>query len=168
MNAAVWFGGTVAITFVALTGFFSDEMKELFNRKDYWTYYAGGVAQIIFSHVLMLQCWCGMIALGHLLGEVFYLGRAVARFRLWVLIMALALTFFGAFIATPKLKQLRQTKYFGESQQLKQTANDHLGKWHSATQLANLLVIVSVGIYFWSTISWMDSPRFSRATKFNG
>ena len=168
MNAAIWFGGIVAITFVALTGFFSDEMKELFNRKDYWTYYAGGVAQIIFSHALVLQCWCGTVALGHLLAETFYLGRAVARFRLWVLIATLALTIFGAFIATPKLKELRHTKYFGESQQLKQSASDHLGKWHSATQLANLLVIVSVGIYFWSTIGWDGSPRFSRITKFKG
>ena len=164
MNAAIWFGGTVAITLVAFTGFFSPEMKKLLSHE----FYPGAVAQIIFQHFFVLQCWCGAIALAHLLGEAFYLGRAVLRFRLWLLIGTLALVAFGGFIAEPKLKELHRTKYLGATEQARLTASEQLRKWHSATQLVNLLVIVGVGIYFWSTISWVDSPRFSRVTKFKG
>ena len=164
MNAAIWFGGTVAITFVAFTSFFSPEMKKLLSHE----YYPGAVAQIIFQHFFVLQCWCGAIALAHFLGEAFYLGRSVSRLRLLLLIATLALTIFGGSIAEPKLTELHKKKYLGGSEQVKQIAAGQLRKWHSATQLANLLVIVSVGIYFWSIVSWVDSPRFSRATKFKG
>ena len=164
MNAAIWFGATVGIMFVAFTSFFSPEMKKLLSHE----FYPGAVAQIIFQHFFVLQCWCGAIALAHFLGEAFYLGRSVSRFRFWLLIVTLALVVFGGFIAEPKLKELHRTKYLGSSEMAKQVAGEHLGKWHSATQLANLLVIVGVGIYFWSTISWVDSPRFSRVTKFKG
>lgn len=163
-NAAIWFGGNVVITFVAFTGFFSPEMKRLLSHE----YYPGAVAQIVFQHFFMLQYCCGALALVHYFTEAICLGRAVFRARLWLLIGTLALVAFGGFIAQPKLKELHETKYLGASAQVKQNAASQLRQWHSATQLANLLVIVGVGIYFWSTVSAVDSPRFSRVTKFKG
>ena len=164
MNAAIWFGGNVAIMFVAFTGFFSPEMKKLLSHE----YYPGAVAQIIFQHFFTLQYCCGAIALAHLIGGAFFPGRAVSRFRWWLLISTLALIIFGGTIATPKLKDLHEKKYRDASEQIRRNAAGQLRKWHSATQLANLLVIAGVGIYFWSVVHPLDTARFSSVTKFRG
>ena len=163
-NAAIWFGGNIAILFVAFTGFFSPEMKKLLQHE----YFPGAVAQVIFSRFFVLQCLCMGIAAVHMLAEAFYFGRRVTRARLALLTAMSALIIFGGIVVTPKLKQLHQTKYFGKPQQLRADADHQLRKWHSAEQLANLLVMVGTGIYFWSLVERMDSPRFSRVTKFRG
>ncbi len=165
INAAIWFGGTVAMTFVAQRSFFSAEMKDLLSHQDYFN---GAIAQIAFKHFFILQCVCGIIALLHLVAETFYLGRFLSRFRFGLLVGILALTFLGGFFMQPKMRELHRIEYRDASEPARIQAAKSFPLWHVAAQIANLLVVCGLGVYFWRIVHPPDASRFSGLTKFRG
>jgi hypothetical protein len=164
VNAAVWFGAAAFFTFAVAPTFFTPEMKKLLGD-----IYGGLVAQLVLERYFMLHYWCGGVALLHLLAEWVYLGKALQRVMLWLLIGILGLGLLGGLWLQPKLKRLHQIKYgrsdlFTSAQ--KASATRSFRVWHGVSQAMNLLVLGGLVVYYWRTVHPNEGPRFVSATKF--
>ena len=115
-------------------------MHKLFNETGD-PYYSGGVAQILFRRYFVVQYVCGAVAMLHLLAEKLYLGRALPRFGSALVLGMLGFGLIGGLWLEPRMEGLRQTRYFGQTQEQKETARHSFGLWHGLSQVANLFVI---------------------------
>jgi hypothetical protein len=157
-------GGNITLLYLARSGFFSAEMKALLQHE----YYPGAVAQIIFTRFFTLQYVCAALAVIHFAAETFYFGRGIPKFRATFLIVALGALLFSGLVATQKLRQFHREKYFSSNAAIASDAKNQLSKWHAAAQIANLLVTLASGFYFWSATRSLVSGRFSGSAKFRG
>ena len=179
MNAAVWLGASVFFTFGVAPVFFTDEIKHLLNGP----FWPGIVAQMALERFFLLQYLCGSIAIAHLLAEWVYLGRALHRLTLGLLIGLLSVAFLGGFWLTPKLKQLYLAKSgstpvqvgkFVEyrpaqiSREVTARAQRSFSIWHGVSSSLNLLALGGLVVYFWRTTTPQETTRFIGATKFRG
>ena len=179
MNAAVWLGASIFFTFGVAPVFFTDEIKHLLNGP----FWPGIVAQMALERFFFLQYLCGSIAVAHLLAEWVYLGRALHRLTLGLLIGTLSVGFLGGFWLTPKLKKLYLTKSgsivvkvgkFEEYRPAQITreetarAQRSFSIWHGVSSSMNLLVLGGLVVYFWRTTSHQETTRFIGASKFRG
>lgn len=165
VNAAVWLGASVFMTFFAGPAFFSADMIEALKHR----FYAGLAAQVILDRYFTLQCCCAIIALVHMLAGWFYLGRRAARFTIVLWACLTALIVFGGFFAQPKLHKLHQTMYYGSSATEQTVATKSFRAWHGASQAANLIVTLGVMVFFWrSTLPGPESPRYGSYGKYWG
>ena len=163
VNAAVWLGSSIFMTFFAGPAFFSAEMLDVLQHR----FYAGRAAQILLSRYFTLHCVCATIAAAHLLAGWFYGGRRMTRFTigLWTVITALIL--FGGFYVQPKLKKMHQTMYYGSTAQQQTEAAQSFRVWHATSQAANLIVTLGVLVFFWRAIlPTPESPRYGTPTKY--
>ena len=164
-NAAIWFGASLAFTFVFGRAVFSDDMRHVLGDT-HFPFYAGAIATVMVSRFFDLQMVCGLIALLHTAAEWMYLSRPLPR--LWRLSMGLAcaVILFGAFVAQPKIKELHRTKY-----DLRATADQRahaatwLKIWHGASQGANLVVLAVLGCYLWRVASAPAAGRLAAPMK---
>ncbi|MDB6022941.1 MAG: hypothetical protein JWQ04_2798 [Pedosphaera sp.] len=139
INAAIWFGAAIFFALGILPAVFSQEMHRLFRETD--PYYSGAVAQLLFGRFFALQCICGAVALLHLLAEKLYLGRALPRLGTTLVLALFCFGLIGNFWLLPHMKDLRQTRYFGQTQEQKEHARRSFGIWHGISEFANLFVI---------------------------
>lgn len=178
LNAAVWLGASVFFTFGVAPVFFTDEIKHLFNNSGFWP---GIIAQMALERFFFLQYLCGSIAIAHLLAEWVYLGRALHRLTLGLLIGLLSVAFLGGFWLTPKLKKFYLTKSgsmvvkvgkFDEyrpaqfSREEMARAQRSFSIWHGVSSSVNLLVLGGLIFYLWRTTRTEDTTRFIGSTKF--
>ena len=164
VNAAIWFGAAAFFTFAVAPAFFTPEMKSRLGD-----FYTGWIAQKVLDRYFLLHYWCGGIALVHLLAEWVYLGKALSRFLLWLLIGTLGLSLIGGLGLTPKLKRLHLIKYaraesFTDTQRTQ--AARSFSRWHGVSSGMNLLILCGLAVYFWRTVHSNDGPRFVSANKF--
>jgi hypothetical protein len=167
-NAAVWFGASVAFTFVFGQAVFSQDMRQVLGEA-HFPYYAGAIAAVMVSRFFDLQLICGLIALLHLAAEWMYLSRPLSR--LWQLLLGLvcALILFGAFVAQPKIHQLHRTKYnLRATADQRTSAAKWLKLWHGTSQGANLLVLVVLGCHFWRLVDTPVAGRLTSPMKLGG
>lgn len=140
LNAALWLGGSVFLTFVVGPHFFSPAVTELVGRQN-----AGMIAQTLLAKYFLLQLAFSGLAVVFL----------VLRERTWrcrhLLGMAavLALVLFGGFWLQPKLVGLNRERYAAttppeEAERLRK----EFGKWHGVSQAGNLLVLVGSLTHF--------------------
>ena len=164
-NAALWFGATLFLTFFAGPAFFSQPMLEALQHR----YYAGLAAQVVLERYFLLHYLCVSIALAHLIGEWLYLGRRIPRFMLGLWAVLLALILFGGLYVQPRLQELHQEMYYGQTT-TDQTAAAHTFRtWHGISQVANLVVMLGVTIFLWRTASAKSiAPRHAEYRKFLG
>ena len=155
LNAAIWFGAAIFVTFFAGPAFFSDRMIHALADQ---RYYAGAAAQVFLSRYFVLHYVCGALAVAHLLAEWLYLGRRLTRFTLGLLTLIIALTLFGAVWVQPKLHALHHTMYFSTTPAEKAVATNTFRTWHGASQAANLFVVAGLLVYFWR----LTHPRRTR------
>jgi Domain of unknown function (DUF4149) len=167
VNAAIWFGAAIFFTFGAGPAIFSPEMHRIFGESAF-SYYSGAVAMVIIKRYFILQNICGAIALVHLLAEWNFLRRLVTRFTVCLLLGLFGLGLLGQFWLLPKMQQLRQTKYFGQTQEQKEKADRSFRALHGASQVTNLLVIAGVLIYLIRVNKPVESVRYGGVTKFRG
>ena len=164
MNAAVWFGAAVAFTVAVLPAFLAADMQKMLGE-----IYSGIAAQIVFERYLALHYWCGAVALVHQLAEWIYLGKALQRFTLGLIVALFSLGLVSGLWLQPKVKKLHQIKYarptlYTPSQQA-QAAREY-GFWRGVSQIINLLVLGGLTFYAWRTVHTGDSPRFVPTGKF--
>jgi hypothetical protein len=164
LNAAVWLGGAISFTLAVGPAFFSNEMKAILPPP-----YNGAAAQIVIHRYFILLNCCGAIALLHLFLETLYLGKAVERLTLGVLLLVMALSLSGGFWLQPKLKNLHLQKYSPQVSDAARARADRSFKvWHGVSQTMNLIVIGGLLFYSWRVSNPPNTLRFSRVAKFRG
>jgi len=171
LNAAIWLGAAVFFTFAAQT-FFSDEIKAT-GLHSFWP---GAIAQMFVARYFQLQCVCGVVALAHLLAEWVYLGRALHRFTLGLLLGLFLIGLTGSVWLQPKMKELHLIKYsmgpdykpvpMPDTRRIQ--ASQSFKRWHAAAQIVNLVVLGGLIIYLWRVAHPPDNLRFVGAPKFRG
>jgi hypothetical protein len=162
INAAVWLGSAVFVT-VGLPVVFSKEVAEYVQKPQ-----VGIVAENVLSRYTMVQYWCAGIALAALFTENLFLGKAVVRKTLVLLLALLAVALVSGLWLQPTMRELHKTKYWGTVPAARQEADVKFRRLHGVSQPANLLVIAVLVIYVWNVSkphSGADKPRFSTLSK---
>jgi Domain of unknown function (DUF4149) len=161
VNAAVWLGAAVFLTFAAGPAMFSPEMADLLPR-----YHAGRVAQILLGRYFIFQYVCGGLAVLHLVAERIYAGRSPGRFGVLLLSLLVALGLAGGIWLQPKMRYLHAVKYAPNTTPAqKEAAAKSFGVWHGVSQSANLLMLGGVLVYFWRTANAVSLPRPLRSPR---
>jgi hypothetical protein len=147
-NAAVWFGGGFVCTAIILPGVFSPNVRALFGDEYTFRYYAGGVALALFSRFFILQYFCGVVALAHLFAEKLYLGRAIPKLGMAIVLGALAISLVGGAVVQPRLKDFRQAMYSPKATtEEKALATHNFWMWHGLSQAANVLMLAGLLVH---------------------
>ena len=145
MNIAVWFGAAVFFTVAAGPAFFSAEMLSFLPKP-----YAGRAAEVIIERYLLLQHWCGAIALLHVLVEYLYSGRQVERWSLALLSALFVLALIGSYWLLPHMHDLQRIMYSSAASIAQQAAaKSRFGLLHGASYLVNLLMIAGLVSHLW-------------------
>ena len=165
LNAGVWFGSAIFFSFVVAGGIFSDEMRKLLEN--FYPYYSGAIAQMLIARYFKLQLVCGVIALGHVLGENLYFGRSPRKIWLALLAGIIGLSLLGGFWLQPRLKALHTIKYSPKSSpEAKEAATESFKTWHGISQMLNLLVMVGLGVHLCRVAAREEDTRFVGGGKF--
>lgn len=170
MNAAIWLGAAVFFTFAAAPAFFGNEIKAL-GLHPFWP---GAINQLVLARFFSVQYICGTVAIAHLLAEWVYLGRALQRVTLGLLLGLLCIAFAGGFWLSPKLKALHLVKYSMSAEYKpvnipppeRLAATRAFATWHGVSQILNLFAMGGLVVYFWRVTHPTDNLRFVSATKF--
>lgn len=170
INAAIWLGAAVFLTFGAAPAFFSGEVKSL-GLHPFWT---GSMAQLVLTRYFYLQYICGAIAMAHLLAEWVYLGRRLHRLTLTLMLGLLFIAFAGGLWMQPKLKRLNQVKYSMSDSykpaaipaEQRVAAEKSFRVWHGVSATMNLISLAGLVVYFWRVIHPSDNLRFIGTPKF--
>lgn len=169
MNAAIWFGAGLFFTLGVAPTFFSEAMKSLLGGGTNAEAYAGLIAQMVMKRYFALNYWCGAIALVHLLAEWVYLGKAIQRVTLGIVIGAFSVMLLGGLWLQPKLEKLHVIKYEQSKAYTpvqKFRAAHSFSFWHGVSQVLNLAVLGGLGVYLWRMTHPSDAPRFVSSNKF--
>ena len=167
INAAVWLGAAVFFTFGIAPAVFSPAMKGLFG--DYGDYYVGLIAQQLIARLFAVHAICGVVALIHFFGEMFYAGRTFRKYMFALIVVALGLGILGGTVLQPKLKSLHRTKYSRSSSDLERASAKRYFTWlHAGSQIGNMLTLILVVIYTWRVSNPPAATRFVSTHKFRG
>ena len=169
-NAAIWLGAAIFFTLGVAPVFFTEELRQLLHGP----FWPGVIAQMVLERYFHLQYVCGVIALVHQVAEWLYLGRALRRLTLGLLVGVMCLSFLGGLWLQPKLHRLFLTKYGASAQYQPATvpaeeraqATRLFGLWHGISQAVNLLVLGGLIVYFWRVSHPDDATRFIGTPKF--
>ena len=129
---------------------------------------AGFAAETILARFFVLQYWCAGIALAHLLAEWLYCGRPLWRLNLALILVLLFLGLAAGLWAQPRMCALHVTRYYGHTPQEQTQAAKAFATWHSASEAANLLVIVGLACYLWQVSREEQAPRLLNFSKIRG
>jgi hypothetical protein len=166
MNAAVWLGAAVFLTFVLPSVFFSTTLKS--NLGEVWP---GVMAQMVFERFFVLQYICSIVALVHMFAEWLYLGKPLNRLTTSVLVGLFLIVFAGGLWLAPRLKYLHEVKYgYGRAAGTTQAQRDQAGKnfrtLHGLARTLDILALCGLAIYVFRLTTPANGPRFMPANKF--
>ncbi len=166
LNTAVWLGGAIFFTLGAGPAVFSHDIQTLLGPNNY-PYFSGAIAQVFIKRYFDMQLICGVVAVVHLLVERLYLGKTFQQLWLGLVVGLFTLSLLGACWLQPKMKELHTVKYtVNSSPAARQAAIQAFGTWHGASQIANLLMICGLAVYFWHLANPPDPTRFVSTSKF--
>lgn len=161
MNLAVWFGAGFFMTVAAGPAFFSTEMLGILPRP-----YAGAAAEVVMGRYLMLQQWCGAIALLHVLVEYLQPGRRVERGLVGILSGLFVLVLVEGHWLAPRMHRLHRTMYSPRMNAVQQAgARSAFGVLHGVSQGANLVTVGGVVYCLWRLTRVGEGGRFPRLEK---
>ncbi len=159
-NLAVWFGAAVFFTVAAGPAFFSAEMLSFLPKP-----YAGRAAEVIIERYLLLQQWCGAIALLHVLVEYLYSGRQADRLTLILLSGLFVLALIGSLWLLPHMHELQRAMYApGASAARQAAARSSFGILHGISQVVNLVMMGSLLYYLWRITQPVATLRYGSGT----
>jgi hypothetical protein len=166
MNAAVWFGAAVFLSFVAAPVFFTPLLKN--NIGEVWP---GVIAQMIFERFFVLQYICSILALVHMFAEWLYLGKPLTRLTTSVLVGLFLIVFSGGLWVAPRLKHLHEVKYgYGRGAGTTQAQHDQAAKsfrtLHGVARTLDIIALCGLAIYVFRVTTPPNGPRFTPASKF--
>jgi hypothetical protein len=163
MNAAVWFGAAVLITFFAGPAMASAEMQNLTGSKNF-EYFSVAISQILSGRYFGVFVGCSFVSLLHLAAEWLYLGKYPRR--TWAgLVLGLCLFGVGQDLwLQPKLKQLHREQYTRPQQ--RESLARSFRVWNGVSRAVNLVLVAGLGAYLWRVANPSDPTRFVSTTKF--
>lgn len=161
LNAAVWLGGAIFFSFVAVQAVFSAELGRVFHK-----YHIGLVAQTLQNWYFGFHLVCGAIALVVTVVHWFLRPREVQRVALGVLAGLLVVSLLGNFVLLPGMRSLFHAKYTAPTQQQRDRAASRFAVWHGISQGINLIVLGGLGFYFWRMTVPPEDARRSRMNPF--
>jgi len=169
-NAAIWLGAAIFFTLGVAPVFFTDELKRLLHGP----FWPGVIAQMALERYFHLQYICAVVALVHQVAEWLYLGRALRKLTLGLLLGLMCLSFLGGLWLQPKLHRLFLVKNGVNAQyqrvaipaEVGARAQRQFGLWHGISQVVNLVAMGGLVVYFWRVTHPDASPRFLAAPKF--
>lgn len=161
-NAAIWLGSAVFFTLGVAPGIFSEEMRRVFGA-----YYTGVIGQNLIGRYFTVNLICCGIAFLHFFAEIIYTGKPFRRFTFSLLIGVLSLGLLGAYVFSPKLKEVHRIKYLGEVAE-RPAAEQQFSRLHAVSSIGNILSLIALVIYTWQVTNPPDYTRFVSAQKFRG
>lgn len=168
MNAAVWLGAAIFLTFGAEPACFSADMKDALRVGVGESYYPGAVAIVIMTRYYHITLACGVVALLHLVCEWLYLGRPGRKFSFALLIGLFGWTLIASNAVQPALKTLNKQHYTATQPADRQSAAKSFHILKTVERVFNVLVICGLVIYTWRVANPSDNLRFVRPVQFRG
>jgi hypothetical protein len=170
MNAAVWLGAAIFLTFGADPACFSADMKAALGVGVSDSYYPGAIAQVITTRYYHITLACGVLALLHLLAEWLYLGRPGRKFSFILLLGLFGWTLIGSNAVQPAriraLERLSPQHYSSTQPADRQAAAKSLHVLRTVERVFNVLVVCGLVIYTWRVANPSDNLRFVRPVQF--
>ena len=167
MNAAVWLGTAIFLTFGADPACFSADMKTALGVARE-SYFPGAVAHVITIRYYHITLACGVVALLHLLSEWLYLGRPGRKFLFGLLIALFVWTLIGSNAMQPALKSLNYRHYTAPQASERQSTGKSFHILKTVDTVFNVLMICGLVIYTWRVANPSDNLRFVRPVQFRG
>ena len=168
MNAAVWLGTAIFLTFGADPACFSADMKTALGGGANSAYYLGSIAQVIATRYYHITLACGVVALLHLLSEWLYLGRPGRKFSFALLLGLFIWTLIGSNAVQPALVRLNRQHYTAAQASERQAAGRSFGVLKTVEKAFDVLMICGLIIYTWRVANPSDNLRFVRPVQFRG
>jgi hypothetical protein len=136
INASIWLGAGVFLTFCAGPALFSPVVIDAITREK-----AGAVAQVVLAQYFKLQYLCAAIGLVHLLLSRKSMKSGIPL-KISVVLLGLALA--GGLWLQPKLHRLNKTRYEAVAESARGEASAEFKKWHGVSQMMNLALLAGV------------------------
>jgi len=172
MNAAVWLGTAIFMTFGAGPACFSMGMKAALGLNEADSYYSNTIAQVVLTRYYHITLACGVVALLHLLAEWLYQGRPGRKFSLILLLGLFGWTLIGSNAVQPArvraLTRLNPQHYAATLPADRQSATRSLRVLRAVERVFNVLTIIGLVIYTWRLANPSDNLRFVRPVQFRG
>jgi hypothetical protein len=168
MNAAVWLGTAIFLTFGADPACFSPDMKATLGVGTAESYYPEAIANVIMTRYYHITLACGVVALLHLVCEWLYLGRPGRKFSFALLIGLFGWTLIGSNAVQPALKTLNKQHYTATQPADRQAAAKSFHILRTVEKAFNILVVFGLAIYTWRVTNPSDNLRFVRPVQFRG
>jgi len=166
LNAAVWFGAAIFLTFGAGPAVVSADIEKLLGAKNF-PYFSDAISQVLWGRYFHFQVGCAIVALLHVLSERLYLGKSPEKLWLGLLIALFTITLLGSAWVQPKLKQLNTARYAANIRlEDRQAAGEAFLAWRKVLQVVNIFAIGGLGIYLWHMANPADPTRFVSTNKF--
>jgi hypothetical protein len=166
MNAAVWFGAAIFLTFFAVPAIFAPDLKRFLG--EVWQ---GFIATRMLERYFVLQYFCSIIALVHAFAEWIYIGKPLHRPTMIVLAALAIFVFAGGLWLEPRARMLHEVKYgYGRGvntpvEQREQAAKS-FGTLHGLSRTMNLIAVFGLAFYVWRLTTVPNGPRFVPTSKF--
>lgn len=173
VNAAVWFGAALFFTFAVAPVFFLPATKQVLGEAQ-----AGIVAMMVLDRYFTLHCACALVALLHQVAEWVYLGKAMLRSTMIVLLCLLGFGLLAQFWVQPRMQRWHEIKYAYSRAEQGFVRNDAVtpgqraraarsfGLWHGVSQSVNLLMLGGVAFFLWRATHPVEPTRFLSARQF--
>lgn len=163
-NAAVWFGSAIFFTVAVSPAFNAAEMLE---RLPPWA--ASYASHILLDRYFVLQCWCGGIALAHLISEGLYTGQTLRRWSIYVAVGMFVWSLLGAGWLQPKLKRLHlEIHGIRSTQEQRVRAGRSYRLTHGFFQAVNVVAVFGLFAHLMQVTASGTPPRFMSSNKFRG
>src|SRR5262249_4758995 len=118
---------------------------------------------------LVLQCWCGGIAVGHLLLESLYAGKPLDRWVNYLALGLLGLALLSGLWMEPKLKRLHIELYGVRSTpQQRLEAGQSTRAWKGVLTISSWVALAGLWIYLWEVTGTSAGVRFAGSGKVRG
>lgn len=168
MNAAVWLGTSIFLTFGAEPACFSADMKDALRVGSGESYYPGAVAHVIMTCYYHITLSCGVVALLHLLSEWLYMGRPGRKFSFALLIGLFGWTLVASNAVQPALAKLNRQRYTAAQPADRQVAAKSFHILRTVERALNILVVCGLVVYTWRIANPSDNLRFLGPVQFRG
>lgn len=164
-NAAawIWLGGSLCLSFIVAPAIFSSELRPALSKEQ-----AGLAAQAVLKRHFFFQCACSALMCVGMIAQTRTAKPCLHNTRKFLWALATILVLLGGLWLAPKLSALHQQMY-PQLYGLPATTipieplKSAFGKWHGMAQLANLAVMIGIGL--WLILAGRDAR--SAATSIN-
>lgn len=148
LNAAIWLGGTVFLTFIAGPAFFSADLEPILPKPE-----SGIAARYLIGKFTAFQIACASIG-----AITLFIGWRRSMFdkpksQALILIAIILLIGTGIMLLTPKMDafhQIKYAEYFGvqATSEERDIAAKAFGRLHAVSQIGNLFVLIFLLLNF--------------------